>query len=98
MFVVISYDIEDDRLRTRLAKVLEAHGRRVQYSVFECHLSRMEYDALQDTLTAFREQAKRRDKPTGFSVRSYRMCRACEGKIDIVGKGHVTSDPNYYLI
>lgn len=31
---LIAYDIPDDRRRARLAKVLERHGDRVQYSVF----------------------------------------------------------------
>ncbi len=37
---LVCYDIEDDRERTRLAHLLEGYGRRVQYSVFEVHLSR----------------------------------------------------------
>lgn len=31
---LIAYDIVDDRRRTRVAKCLEQHGDRVQYSVF----------------------------------------------------------------
>lgn len=31
---LIAYDVPDDRRRTRLAKVLEGYGDRVQYSVF----------------------------------------------------------------
>lgn len=31
---LIAYDIVDDRRRTRVAKCLERHGDRVQYSVF----------------------------------------------------------------
>lgn len=37
---LVCYDIEDDRQRTRLAHLLEGYGQRVQYSVFELHLSR----------------------------------------------------------
>lgn len=32
--VVVAYDVTDDRRRNRVAKVLEAHGDRLQYSVF----------------------------------------------------------------
>jgi CRISPR-associated protein Cas2 len=35
---LICYDIDDDRERNRVAKLLERHGQRVQYSVFELHL------------------------------------------------------------
>jgi CRISPR-associated protein Cas2 len=38
VLIVVSYDVANDRRRTRLAKELENFGRRVQYSVFECLL------------------------------------------------------------
>ena len=37
-YVVISYDISDDRTRRRVANLLMDYGKRVQYSVFECLL------------------------------------------------------------
>lgn len=39
MTYVISYDIESNKIRTKLAKLLEGYGVRIQYSVFECNLS-----------------------------------------------------------
>lgn len=33
--IIISYDISDDKLRTQFSKLLDKHGRRLQYSVFE---------------------------------------------------------------
>lgn len=36
---VISYDISNDKIRTKIAKELENYGRRVQFSVFECRIS-----------------------------------------------------------
>ncbi|MDQ3072725.1 MAG: CRISPR-associated endonuclease Cas2, partial [Bacteroidota bacterium] len=33
--LIISYDISDDRLRTRFSKFLSKYGGRLQYSVFE---------------------------------------------------------------
>ena len=98
MLVLISYDIEDDRLRVKLAKLLEGHGRRVQFSVFECHLSTSEYEALLQRLQAFYADVSAAETPTRFSVRCYRLCRACEQRIDIVGEGEVSTDPGYYLI
>ena len=48
---LICYDIEDDRDRARVAKLLERCGQRVQYSVFEVHLARAEeLDRLKDRL------------------------------------------------
>lgn len=33
--LLILYDIQSDRLRTRFSKFLQKYGRRIQYSVFE---------------------------------------------------------------
>jgi len=33
--IIISYDISDDKLRTKFSKYLEKFGHRIQYSVFE---------------------------------------------------------------
>lgn len=33
--VIVSYDISDDKVRTRFSKYLEKYGHRIQYSVFE---------------------------------------------------------------
>lgn len=33
--LLVVYDIQDDKVRTRFAKFLKQFGRRVQYSVFE---------------------------------------------------------------
>jgi CRISPR-associated protein Cas2 len=37
---LLVYDIEEDRMRTRVAKVAEGYGVRVQKSAFECRLTR----------------------------------------------------------
>lgn len=33
--IIVSYDIADDKLRTKFSKFLEKFGHRIQYSVFE---------------------------------------------------------------
>lgn len=40
MKYLVSYDIEEDRERLQISKVLEGFGRRVQKSVFECPLTK----------------------------------------------------------
>ncbi|NEQ47562.1 MAG: CRISPR-associated endonuclease Cas2 [Leptolyngbya sp. SIOISBB] len=39
MLVLVTYDIPDNKRRTKLATFLEGYGRRVQKSVFECFLN-----------------------------------------------------------
>ena len=36
---VVSYDIPDNKRRTKVMKLLEGYGRRAQFSVFECHVA-----------------------------------------------------------
>lgn len=49
-FVVVAYDVSDDRRRSHVVKVLEKVGVRVNYSVFECMLTDIQYKKLQSTL------------------------------------------------
>ena len=53
MKIVVSYDISDDKRRREVAKIMEGHGYRVQYSVFECELDLKQIAKLQKKLRPF---------------------------------------------
>ena len=91
MLVLISYDIEDDKERTRLAKKLRDFGPRVQKSVFEADIKGDELDRLVDMLS------KRNLKSTD-SIRLYRLCDGCAKRIKIWGKGEITKDKDFYIV
>jgi CRISPR-associated protein Cas2 len=83
MFVVVSYDIADDKRRGKVAKTLLNFGARVQYSVFECALDAAALKRLGDrlaTLIAGEED----------SVRFYFLCESCLPKAKVMGQGKVT--------
>jgi CRISPR-associated endonuclease Cas2 len=42
----VAYDVSDDKLRRKVAKYLEGHGQRLQYSVFCCRLNSREFESL----------------------------------------------------
>jgi len=46
MRYIITYDIANDRKRTKLSTLLEAYGTRVNYSVYECELTQRQMDNL----------------------------------------------------
>ncbi len=46
MLTVVAYDIRDHKRLSRVARVCEDFGLRVQYSLFECHLEPPEFDEL----------------------------------------------------
>jgi CRISPR-associated protein Cas2 len=64
---LICYDIEDDRERTRVAKLFERYGERVQYSVFEVHLAR------QGQLDTIKEELRGILSAPDAEVRFYRL-------------------------
>ncbi len=80
---LVAYDIRSDRVRNRIADVLEGWGERVQYSVFECRLREADAQKLSQRL-----KKVLRSKENG-SVRMYRVCDRCVKKS--VGFGDVAS-------
>jgi CRISPR-associated protein Cas2 len=44
MLTIVAYDISDPKRLSRIARVCEDYGIRVQYSIFECHLEEREFD------------------------------------------------------
>ena len=78
MRCVISYDIEEDRKRTRLANLLLDYGDRVQKSVFEAELTA---EALQELLAKATRELEEED-----NLRVYPLCGSCEERIQNFGR------------
>jgi CRISPR-associated protein Cas2 len=91
MLYTISYDIPDDKRRLKIAKILLDYGPRVQYSVFEAHLDGQALDQL-------RKRIKAEVEPAEDNVRIYPHCIACEARIEIIGEGTVSQDPEFIII
>ena len=91
MLYVITYDIPDDRRRNQLAKALKGYGTRVQYSVFEAHLNKTQFEELK------REVANIIDFSED-SVRCYALCKACANQIEVPAVGDLTSVPNTIVV
>ena len=47
---IVVYDIENDRTRNKLSKLLEKYGKRVNFSVFECLFSPVQMEKVKDTV------------------------------------------------
>jgi CRISPR-associated protein Cas2 len=77
-FVVVAYDIESNKRRCQVAKLLEKAGRRVNKSVFECALTAKQLEKLKTDLG---KEVNRR----GDSILYYQLCRACLEKADSQG-------------
>jgi CRISPR-associated protein Cas2 len=91
MFYSICYDVRDDRRRTRLFKILKDFGDAVQFSVFEANL---EPGQLEQLLKRSADVLNDEED----SLRLYPLCGMCQSKIEIIGQGHVTQDPEFIII
>lgn len=91
-FVVVTYDIPNDRRRTRLHERLKDYGTPVQYSVFECLVD-------DDQLAAMQRQVRSIIKPRLDSVRYYFLCRACQRRIEVTEAGaEVVTEQDEYIV
>jgi len=79
MRYVLSYDITEDKPRTKVAKLMEGVLTRVQYSVFEG-------DVPEPRLTEAVQKAIGLIDPETDSLRVYRLCASCAARIDCYGK------------
>jgi CRISPR-associated protein Cas2 len=91
MFTIISYDIVEDKRRTKVMKYLLGYGARVQYSVFECDLTSDQFTKVYKDLTHLV------DIQTD-SVRCYQLDAAAIKQIKLIGRGQVMQLPPYFLI
>lgn len=91
MLVLIVYDIPDDKRRQKLATFLEGHGRRVQFSVFECFIS---HSVMKKLYT----QIKRRVKPDEDNVRFYWIAADCLPKAMTIGSPLPQPPPQLYIV
>lgn len=90
MFVVICYDIPDDKHRNRVSDILEGFGERVQFSVFECDIKAEHMKKMKDKLA---KVLKDED-----SVRYYYLCAECITKVEVVNGPPVTKAQPYFTV
>ena len=89
-FVVVAYDVRDNKRRGKIAKELLNFGVRVQYSVFECNLSGQQISALKRRLTYL-------IKADEDSVKIYVMDKNSKNRSHAIGYGQFTEDEDVYI-
>jgi len=86
---LVSYDISDDKSRQHVHNILKDYGKRVQYSVFECHLTDHQLSVLRTRLL---------DKiDTEDSLRWYPLCVWCSESVFFQGVGLPPEDEAFFL-
>ena len=75
--IIITYDISNNKLRTKFSKLLEKYGRRLQMSVFEIKNSQR---ILDNILIEIEKKFAKRFEITD-SILIFSLCEACKKKI-----------------
>lgn len=78
MRLAVAYDISEDRIRTRVYKVLEKYGAWKQYSVFELEIDEVQRVEMEDEIKA--------QIDAGDRVRIYQLCDRCVKNIKDLGE------------
>jgi CRISPR-associated protein Cas2 len=87
--MTISYDISDDKRRTKIHKMLKSYGQWIQYSVFECDVTDSQYAKLRSRLSKV-------IKPEEDSIRFYFLCACCKNKVERIGGEKVRDETIFF--
>jgi len=91
MYWIVSYDIPDNKRRTKISKILEGFGKRAQYSVFECEIDSEKCDKLAALIA-------REIDPQEDDVRFYPLNRADIKRVRVMGRAQLYRSAPYHII
>jgi len=90
-FIVVVYDISNDKRRTKLHNTLKDFGTPVQYSVFECLLDAAEQKKLKKAVAKV-------IKPRLDQVRYYYLCQSCLAKTEVTSGPEVLHEAEVVVV
>lgn len=90
-FIVISYDIPNNRRRTKVMEALKDFGRHVQESVFECDLKPRDLQRLLGKLQRLIDTEE-------DNLRLYYLCEACVPRVEVWGVDTVERLRDFYQV
>jgi CRISPR-associated protein Cas2 len=89
-FFAVCFDVRDPKRLRRVADEMENFGKRVQRSLFECHLNDAEFNEFKNRIAAWIDGKE-------DQVRYYPLCPKDIPSIIIDGTGEKTMDSDYYM-
>lgn len=89
MRFIVCYDVTDDSLRSKIVKILESYGERIQYSVFEFNLNPAKIKEMKHKLIKRKLLDKKR---MSFSI--YPICEECYKKVERYGENKILNEKN----
>ena len=91
MLYLVTYDVACNRRRQKVASILEAYGRLVQFSVFECILEGKKYQELKKKLVRY-------VKVPEDNVRFYPLSSHALNQVEIWGNVPLISPPGSIVV
>jgi CRISPR-associated protein Cas2 len=91
MFWIVSYDIPNDKRRSKVAKILEGYGRRAQRSVFECEINSEQCEKLERALQRVIDAEE-------DDIRFYPMNRADLKRVRLLGRAELHRARGWYMV
>jgi len=78
MLTIIAYDITNNKRLSKVARLCEDYGMRIQYSVFECRLE-------SGTFEYFWLELEELIDPTVDRIVAYKVCASCAREVHAAG-------------
>lgn len=88
-FVIVVYDVSDNKKRYRIHKTMEGFGEWVQRSAFECHLKDSQIEQMKDKLKKYID-------PITDMLRIYKI--STTPKVWTYGRIEVTEDEKFVIL
>jgi len=79
--LIVSYDFENDKTRTRFSRFLERYGWRIQYSVFQVRDS----DRVLENILAEVELKYKKEFTGADSIVIFHICEGCKKRVKRYG-------------
>ena len=92
MFILVCFDIVDDKHRRLVVKIIKDHGVRVQKSVFECA------DLTEHRFLKMKDDIEQVIDHLNDSVRYYSFCRHCLKLVEYSGLGDPPRQEDYAVV
>lgn len=90
-FLLVVYDISNDKRRTKLHNTLKDFGTPVQYSVFECLLDEAKLQKMKKAISKV-------IKPRLDRVRYYYVCQSCLAKTEVTSGPEVLHETEVIVV
>ena len=88
---IVSYDISNNKIRTRIRNVTSGYIYRVQRSVFEGIISQRGFNELLKRL-------KNNHLEATDSIRIYKICEKCMSKVEYLGHPRIIEDMKFLIL